>query len=74
MGSGLGMGHFWPSDSPSYIIPKKKKAVPVPPKARTIMAFAGSHIRLRDYQTSTSPISPTAHPLQRMKAVKGENG
>jgi len=25
--------------------------VPVPPKARTITAFAGSYIRLRDYQT-----------------------
>jgi hypothetical protein len=39
------MRHFWPSDNSPYIIAKEKKAVPVPPEASTIMAFAGSYIR-----------------------------
>ena len=44
----------------------------LPPKVRTIMAIAGSYITLRDYQTSPSLTCPTAHPLKRIKAVKGK--
>jgi len=52
------MGHFWPSDNNRYIIPKKREAVPVPPKARIITPFAGSYIRLRDYQILSSVEGP----------------
>jgi len=44
--------------------------VQVLPEARTITAFAGSFIRLRDYQTSPSITCPTAHPGTRKKAVE----
>jgi hypothetical protein len=32
MASGLDIGHLWPSDNPRYMIAKKTKAMPVPPK------------------------------------------
>jgi hypothetical protein len=64
------MGPFWPSDNPRFIIAKKKKAMPVPPK-RTITAFVGSYITLRDYQTPQSLYSPTPYSSKAMKAVKG---
>jgi hypothetical protein len=58
MGSGLDMGHIWPFDNPRYILTKRIKTVPVPAKARTTTVFAGSYMRLRDYQTSSSIIPP----------------
>jgi len=48
-------------DNLRYIIAKKKKAVPVQPKARTITPFAGSFIRLRDYQI-LSPVEGIPPP------------
>ena len=80
MGTGLDMRHFWPSDYARYIIAKKKTAVPPRCISGTITAFAGSYITLRDYQTSPSITCPelsrrnppTAHPLKRIKAVKGK--
>ena len=67
------MRHFWASGSPRSITAKEKKAAPVPPKARTITAFAGSCIRLRDYQTAKCLCRPGPHPLKKGKAVKEKN-
>ena len=50
---------FWSSDSPRYVMAKKKKAVPSRSISGTITAFAGSYIRLRDYQTAPSIIPPS---------------
>ena len=64
------MGHFWPSVNPRYRMAKKEKAVPVPPKARMITAFAGSPIRLKGHQTAKCLCRPGPHPLKKGKAVK----
>ena len=58
----------------------KEKTVPPRCISGTITVFAGSYIRLRDYQASPSLTCPelsrrnpsTAHPLDKMKAVKGK--
>jgi hypothetical protein len=62
------------------MIAQSKKAVPFPPKARTLTVFAGSYIRLRDYQTSPSLTCPQLSrrnppnhpPLENEEAVKGK--
>jgi hypothetical protein len=72
MGSGFDMRHLWPSDSPRFIITKKKKTVPVPPK-RTITAFVGFYVRSKDYQTAKCLCRPGPHPLKKGKAVKEKN-
>jgi len=58
IGPGLDMAHFRPFDNPRYVPPKKRKAVPVPPEARGITAFAGPYIRSRDHQPSPLIIPP----------------